>query len=240
MHILPRDRLTREYRDVAWGDSVQRVTVTRGTAVASRAFLAAVAVVVAMAVGACAGQRGEDPDGGPGWFSYGPTATPGPIDKVDWASATVEIPLNQTGCEAGQARFEHGRATVGGTPYQMFLAYWAPAPLYTDFDHDGRTDALVAVACARTPGLSNPPALLLAISGRDDRHVMGVLFSSKPRHPDGQGATFAADLHLEEDGAVRYVDRTWEGNIGCEVEWTWANGDFIHRSVDDSPACRRR
>jgi hypothetical protein len=201
----------------------------RGT----RATILAFAMCTAMALSGCA----EPDDGSP---EVAPT-TPGPaINAVDWASATVEIPDNLTGCEAGLARFEHGRATVGGTPYHMFVEYWAPTPLYSDFDHDGRLDAVIAVACARTPGLNNPPALLLAISGADDRHVMGTLFSSKPRHPDGAGEAFAADLHLEEDGAVRYVDRTWEGNIGCAVEWSWANGEFSHRSVDDSPVCNRR
>src|SRR5262245_56619627 len=97
---------------------------------------------------------------GQGSFSYGPTTSPGPVDKVDWANATVDIPPNLTGCEAGQARFAQGRATVGGTPYQMFVP-WAPEPLYADFDHDGRLDAVFAVACVRTSGLNTPPALLL-------------------------------------------------------------------------------
>jgi hypothetical protein len=177
----------------------------------------------------CADPDGGIPDVPP------PTSAPA-IDTVDWANATVDIPQNLTGCAAGAARFEQGRATVGGTPYHMFVN-WAPAPLYADFDHDGRKDAVIAVACVRTSGLKNPPALLLAISGAEDRHPMGTLFSTEPRKPDGEGARFAADLHLEEEPAVRYRDRVWEGSTGCEVEWAWESGEFSHRSVDDNPNC---
>jgi hypothetical protein len=191
----------------------------------------ALAICTALTLTGCA-----DPGGG---FPDAPPTTAAPaIDTVDWASAVVEIPVNQTGCAAGEADFAAGRATVGGTPYQMFVN-WAPAPLYADFDHDGRTDAVIAVACVRRAGLRNPPYLLLAINGAEDRHPMGTLFSSKPRNPDGEGASFTSELHLEEDGAVRYIDRTYEGNLGCAIEWTWMSGDFIHRSVDDSPVCSR-
>lgn len=189
----------------------------------------AFAMCAAVALSACAA-----PDDG---FPEVTPTTPGPaIDTTDWANATVEIPQNLTGCQSGAARFEQGRATVGGTPYQMFVS-WAQAPLYADFDHDGRQDAVIAVACVKTPGLRNPPALLLAISGAADRHLMGTLFSTKPREPDGEGARFAADVHLEEEPAVRYRDRVWEGSTGCEVEWAWESGDFNHRSVDANPNC---
>jgi hypothetical protein len=199
---------------------------------AERPAIRAVTVVLTLgavlSVAACADPGEPFPDVAPS-----PSAA---IDTLDWANATLQIPPNQTGCEAGAARFEQGRATVGGTAYQLNVV-WAPAPLYADFDHDGRLDAVVAVACVRTSGLKNPPALLLAISGADDRHPMGTLFSTRPRTPDGEGARFAADLHLEEAPAVRYRDRTWEGSSGCEIEWAWESGGFSHRSVDDDPGC---
>ena len=196
---------------------------------ATFAMMLVLAFGAASALTACAQPDSEFPD-------VTPSPSAAAIDTVDWANATLDIPANLTGCEAGQARFEQGRATVGGTPYQMFVK-WASAPLYADFDHDGRMDAVIAVACVRTPGLKNPPALLLAVSGADDHHPMGTLFSTKPRQPDGEGARFAADLHLEEAPAVRYRDRVWEGSTGCEVEWAWESGDFSHRSVDDNPSC---
>jgi hypothetical protein len=227
MHILHRDRLTREYRAAG----CDNVTAVRRSATPARAIAAPLTAVV-LAVAALVGCA--DPDE----WELPPPVTPStaPIDTVNWAEATVRIPPNGTGCEAGEARFAQGRATVGGTPYQMFTE-WAAAPLYADFDHDGRLDAVIAVACARTPGAKNPPALLLAISGADDRHPMGTLFAAKPRPEDGAGSTFAAELHLVEEPAVRYIDRTWEGTSGCEVEWVWERGEFTHRSVDDSPAC---
>ena len=196
---------------------------------AFRVMTVALAIGTALAVTACA-----DPDDG--FPEVPPTPSATPIDAVNWAEATVAIPANQTGCAAGEARFAAGRATVGGTPYQMFVE-WAPAPLYADFDHDGLLDAVIAVACVRTPGLKNPPALVFAINGAAGRHPMGTLFSTKPRTPDGEGAAFASDLHLEEAPAVRYVNRTWEGSTGCEVEWAWESGGFSHRSVDDNPNC---
>src|SRR5262245_14274271 len=116
----------------------------------------ALLLCTAVAVTACA-----DPDDG--IPDLRPPTTAAAIDKVDWSNATVDIPENLTGCATGVARFEQGRATVGGTPYQLGVE-WAPAPLYADFDHDGRKDAVIAVACVLKPGLHNPPALLLAIS----------------------------------------------------------------------------
>ena len=179
--------------------------------------------------------------GAPSTVATTPSESPAPepIEETDWAQTTVVIPYNTTGCEPGTAHFHNGTAMIAGTTYRMFTRRQKSA-LYSDFDGDDNTDAVISAVCLENPAADNVPAVLLVISGAADRHQLGMLSSTRPRNydPNGNAEQEVQDLQLTSGPAVRFTLRNYEGTGRCTMDYFWRDGSFSHRNIGHGETCR--
>jgi len=167
-------------------------------------------------------------------YSPGPVLTsarPEGIEGTNWYNVTFTMPANETGCAPGRVTFESASAALlGGGLYQINSGYNSsgdPFVGYGDVDGDGKTDAVLVVTCWIPPALhNNPPPLLIALTGeRDDVETLGLVFTSRPREPDGEGQEYVMSLAVQPNGDVTFMKRTFEGmsQWGCSYRWDGAS-----------------
>jgi hypothetical protein len=149
-----------------------------------------------------------------------------PIAEVDWARATVQMPVHH-GCPAGRYEFHAGDERVAARDYPRAIS--DPDRIaYGDLTGDGRPEAVLSVSCFADPEDSGDgQGQLLIVTRRSDR-LVGLAWVG-PRgglYPefwvsDGQ---LLADVHPWHTG--------WGYRLGQVKGWRWDGASPVSLDTD--------
>jgi hypothetical protein len=101
-----------------------------------------------------------------------------------------------------------------------------PKIVYGDVNADGSPEALLVVSCLTAVHRSNPPSMILLLTGEDRPTTVGLAFSSSPRPTDSEGRSSVTSLAVRPDGLVVFDVKTFEGTGQCQYQLRWTGASF--------------